>query len=196
MEPTSVVIALCVAFVVSWIAAAFWARQTDVRMPGRDQLPLYVAGLVAVLLVLIARLQLSGRRDRLWAENGAFDWGMVVVSVLAWAWCWWARIHLGNLWSAGVSRKEGHRVVDSGPYGIVRHPIYTGAFVGSFALAAVFARPFGFIVAVLFAAFFSAKARLEERFLRQEFGAAYDAYSRRVGRLMPLLRHPAPATDA
>jgi protein-S-isoprenylcysteine O-methyltransferase Ste14 len=40
---------------------------------------------------------------------------------------WWARIHLGRFWSNAITRKEDHRVIDTGPYGLVRHhPIYTG----------------------------------------------------------------------
>jgi protein-S-isoprenylcysteine O-methyltransferase Ste14 len=39
---------------------------------------------------------------------------------------WWARIHLGRFWSNEITRKEGHRVIDTGPYALVRHPIYTG----------------------------------------------------------------------
>src|SRR5438445_12979167 len=56
---------------------------------------------------------------------------MVAVTV------WWARIHLGRLWSSNVTRKKNHHVVDSGPYGIVRHPIYTGVIVASIATAAI-----------------------------------------------------------
>ena len=49
---------------------------------------------------------------------------------------WWVRIHLGRLWSGAITRKEGHRVVDSGPYGLVRHPIYTGLLAATFTTAA------------------------------------------------------------
>ena len=42
------------------------------------------------------------------------------------AFCWWARLHLGAMWSGTVTRKDDHHIVDTGPYGLVRHPIYTG----------------------------------------------------------------------
>lgn len=188
MTPTSAVISLCIAFVASWIGAALWTNRTAVRMPGRDQLPLYGATALAAVLLVIARLRLPALQVRLWPENAWFDWTMVAVCAIACAWCWWARIHLGKLWSAGVSRKEGHRVVDSGPYGIVRHPIYTGVIVGMFAFAAVRGTAFGLLFALVITLVFSVKARLEERFLRQEFGSAYEKYSHRVGRLVPFLR--------
>lgn len=53
----------------------------------------------------------------------------IAVMIAGFAFCWWARIHLGRLWSMRVTKKEGHHVVDTGPYGVVRHPIYTGILV-------------------------------------------------------------------
>ena len=112
---------------------------------------------------------------------------MVAICAIGLGWCWWARIHLGNLWSAGVSRKEGHRVIDTGPYGIVRHPIYTGAFLAVFATTAVHAKPFVLLMALFLTVVFTCKAFLEERFLREEFGDSYDAYRQRVPMLVPFL---------
>ena len=43
--------------------------------------------------------------------------------------------HLGRLWSGSITRKEGHRVVDTGPYALVRHPIYTGLIFALLATA-------------------------------------------------------------
>ncbi|HEV8097157.1 MAG TPA: isoprenylcysteine carboxylmethyltransferase family protein [Burkholderiales bacterium] len=173
---------------MTWIAAALWANRTVGVLPNRAQMPLYVGALLAALLLVIARLLFPVLRMRLWEENLSFDWAMVAVCAIGLAWCWWARLHLGKLWSAGVSRKEGHRVIDTGPYGIVRHPIYTGAILAMFAFAAARARPFDLLAALLVTVFFGCKARLEERFLQQEFGAAYDAYRQRVPMLVPFLR--------
>ncbi len=111
---------------------------------------------------------------------------MVLLCAAGFGFAWWARIHLGQLWSAFVTRKADHRIVDTGPYGIVRHPIYTGIILAAIALAIVK----GTLIAIggaLLAAFgFWVKARLEEGFLREQLGAeAYDAYRRRVPMLVP-----------
>lgn len=174
-------------FIVSWIGAALWAGQTIAVLPGRAQMPLYGGALLAFLLLAGARLLFPALRVRLWQENLQMDWALVVVCAIGFARCWWARLHLGKLWSAGVSRKEGHSVVDSGPYGVVRHPIYTGAIVAVFAFVAVRASAFAFLFALLVTGFFALKARVEERFLRQELGVGYDAYRRRVPMLVPFL---------
>lgn len=187
MTPTSALFGLLTVFVLSWIAAALWAGRT-VAVPDRAQWPLFGGGVLAILALASARALFPALRVRLWEESFAIGWSMVAVSAVAYAWCWWARVYLGNLWSAGVSRKEGHRVVDTGPYGIVRHPIYTGAILAAFAFAAAHARPFGFLVALVFTLFFTWKARVEERFLQEELGAAFDAYRQRVPMLVPLLR--------
>ena len=188
MSPSALLTGLWIAFVVSWIAAALWAKQAVARMPIGAQLPLYGGALIVGLAPIIAARMFPGLRVRLWAENALLDWGMVAVSILAFAWCWWARIHLGSLWSVGINRREGHRIVDTGPYGVVRHPIYMGLILAMFAFALVRGRPATLLIALSVAIFFSFKARLEERFLRQELGAAYDTYSQRVARLVPFLR--------
>jgi protein-S-isoprenylcysteine O-methyltransferase Ste14 len=85
-----------------------------------------------------------------------------------------------------VTRKADHRIVDTGPYGIVRHPIYTGIILSVFATAAFKGTGVAFLGAAIMTVGFWIKARLEERFLRQELGAeTYDSYRRRVPMLVP-----------
>lgn len=188
MTATSALFGLWVTVAVTWIGAALWAKQTVVVLPNRALLPLYASALVAGLVLVMSGLLIPALRVRLWEENVLLDWPMVAICAIGFGWCWWARIHLGDLWSAGVSRKEGHRVIDTGPYGIVRHPIYSGGFLAFFATAVAKASPFVFLVALFITVVFTCKAFLEERFLREEFGESYDAYRQRVPMLVPFLR--------
>ena len=99
----------------------------------------------------------------------------------------WARVHLGRNWSSSVEIKHDHTLVGSGPYRLARHPIYTGllaAFLGT-AIArgewhALLAMPF--VGAGLWL-----KARREERWLRETFGARYAAYQASVAALIPFV---------
>lgn len=122
----------------------------------------------------------------LWELPQAALWGCALLAAAGFAFTWWARLHLGGLWSSAVTRKEDHKLIDSGPYAFVRHPIYAGLLLGSVALLGVSGRTFavigfGFVVVGLFL-----KARLEERFLREELGAdVYGAYAKRVPMLVP-----------
>ncbi len=101
--------------------------------------------------------------------------------------CWWARVHLGRLWSGTVTLKPDHRVVDTGPYRLVRHPIYTGLILSALATAAEKGTVLGFAGVALIVVGFWLKARLEEGFLRKELGPkAYDSYAARTPMLIPI----------
>jgi protein-S-isoprenylcysteine O-methyltransferase Ste14 len=85
-----------------------------------------------------------------------------------------------------VSRKAEHHIVDTGPYRIVRHPIYTGIILASAATALQRGTAQAWLGMSVMTLGWYIKARLEERFLRDELGAdAYGAYARRVPMLVP-----------
>jgi protein-S-isoprenylcysteine O-methyltransferase Ste14 len=171
-------------FMVTWLAAAMWAGRKTGGMPLRELAPLYGGGAL-FCVALTASLVIPAMKARLWPPLPALDWTMVALCVAGCTFCWWARLHLGRLWSGGVIVREGHRVVDTGPYAIVRHPIYSGIFLAMIAFAAIRARPSGILFVAGLVVFFTLKARMEERFLRQELGTAYDDYRGRVPMLVP-----------
>ena len=97
----------------------------------------------------------------------------------------------GRLWSRSVTQKDGHYIVDTGPYGLVRHPIYTGISLATIATGIMRGTALAFAGAFLLIFSFYIKARLEEQFLRAQLGPTnYDAYKRRVPMLIPFLRLP------
>jgi protein-S-isoprenylcysteine O-methyltransferase Ste14 len=99
----------------------------------------------------------------------------------------WARLYLGTNWSAIVAIKQDHSLVRTGPYRLVRHPIYAGILTGMLGNAIGFGEAGCFLgVAIAFAAFL-AKARLEDTFLDGRFGAAHRLYRRQVKSLIPLV---------
>jgi protein-S-isoprenylcysteine O-methyltransferase Ste14 len=123
----------------------------------------------------------------LWHTPVPLAWALVVVVLAGLLFTWWARIHLGRLWSSSVTRKADHHVVDTGPYGIVRHPIYTGIILASAATAAMSGTVLAWLGACVMTTGWVIKARLEEEFLREQLGAeTYGEYARRVPMLAPL----------
>jgi protein-S-isoprenylcysteine O-methyltransferase Ste14 len=99
----------------------------------------------------------------------------------------WARRHLGFHWSGEITFKIDHRLVQSGPYRWLRHPIYTailGMSVGAATVSGQSHAIFGLVI--LFYAYWR-KIRLEEVNLRKAFGLAYDEYSRDTWALIPWL---------
>lgn len=174
---------------LSW-AVYWWVLSRDVKLTARSEaLPsrlLHVVPLlVAVLLLWAPEVPVAWLGERLLPRSLWTFWAGVALTAAGLLLSVWARSHLGRNWSGIVTIKEGHELVTSGPYRIVRHPIYTGlllAFVGS-ALARGDARGV-LAVAIAFWALWR-KLKLEERWMRGQFPDAYEAYSRRVAALLP-----------
>ena len=83
--------------------------------------------------------------------------------------------------------KQDHELVTSGPYALVRHPIYAGLML-AFAGSAIARAEWRGILAVAIALWaLWRKLRLEEQWMRERFGEAYQKYSSRVAALVPFV---------
>jgi len=186
LSPRFFIIGLWALWIVSWFAAMRWTNSTEKRVSFREQLPYHALMLAGILCLAVPAHGDEGPL-RLWHVHLIGAWICVLFEFVGFAFTWWARIHLGRLWSGTITRKADHHIVDTGPYGIVRHPIYTGILLAVFATAAAKGTILGLAACVFFTLSLWVKARLEERWLSQELGAeAYDAYRRRVPMLMPV----------
>lgn len=112
----------------------------------------------------------------------------LVILLAATAFVIWARLVLGVMWSAAPAVKERHELRTSGPYGITRHPIYTG-LLGMLLGHVLVAGGGRWIVALpVFLVLVEIKIRVEERLMLGEFPGDYLRYRRRVPQLVPGLR--------
>jgi protein-S-isoprenylcysteine O-methyltransferase Ste14 len=186
---------LWVVWYVTWILAVVWSAKTTKQM-GRDMSSIWRAFFSLGLLWLFLPAgtgapflgsEFAGRAmRRLWQEPDELKWTLFALTVAGFAFCWWARLHLGRLWSGFVTLKEGHHIVDTGPYGLVRHPIYTGVIFAALMTALLRATPLAFAGFALVVLGLSMIAKTEERFLSEQLGAeAYDSYRKRVPMLVP-----------
>ena len=96
---------------------------------------------------------------------------------------------LGKQWNLRAALVEGHTLVTSGPYRIVRHPIYLGTIGMLLATGLSFSR-WPALVAGLACALAGTALRVrdEESLLRAAFGGEFEAYRRRVPAILPGLR--------
>jgi protein-S-isoprenylcysteine O-methyltransferase Ste14 len=100
----------------------------------------------------------------------------------------WARWHLGQYWSGRITIKEGHKLIRTGPYARLRHPIYTGLVLAATGTAMEIDRWRGVAAVCVILLGFWIKARREEALLTKEFGAEFDEHRRVTGFLLPKLR--------
>jgi protein-S-isoprenylcysteine O-methyltransferase Ste14 len=97
----------------------------------------------------------------------------------------WARYHLGEYWSARITIKVGHKVIDTGPYAHVRHPIYSGVLLGLIGTALAVGKWRAVVAFFLILIVYIIKARTEEKLLTGQLGDAYQEYKMRTGMLIP-----------
>ncbi|MEM9279742.1 MAG: protein-S-isoprenylcysteine O-methyltransferase [Pseudomonadota bacterium] len=93
---------------------------------------------------------------------------------------------LGKMWSHSLDLREGHKLVTSGIYEKVRHPMYTAFWM--WALGAALLLPnwiAGLSGLVGFGTLFFLRVGQEEKMMRNEFGEEYDAYMKRTKRIIP-----------
>jgi protein-S-isoprenylcysteine O-methyltransferase Ste14 len=184
MAPALAVIILWAGFALSWAAAAPWSSPVEKRIGLGREAAYRFCLVVGGLIFLVPAHGYEGPL-RLWYLPYVSVWPAVGLIAIGIAFSWWARIRLGSLWSGQVTRKADHRVVNTGPYAIVRHPIYTGILIAIYATAALKGTVLGLAGAVLITIGLWMKARLEEGFLSEELGTDYDSYRQRVPMLLP-----------
>ena len=99
----------------------------------------------------------------------------------------WSRQTLAGNWSATVTFKQGHELVQSGPYRFVRHPIYTGILLMILSSAIVLGRLQSWLGFLIMCAGFWIKLKQEESLMLRHFPDEYPAYRARVKALVPFL---------
>jgi protein-S-isoprenylcysteine O-methyltransferase Ste14 len=171
-----------------WMVAAVGNKATQRREPLASRLvhglPL---ALGAALLAWPAR-RWSALAWRLWPPSSTAYWIGVALVIAGLAFAIWARVHLGRNWSGTVTVKQGHELIRSGPYGYVRHPIYTGlitALLGTTVASGTVHAVIGLAIIVLA---FVRISRSEEDFMRETFPGEYPRYRAEVPALIPFMR--------
>ena len=81
-----------------------------------------------------------------------------------------------------------HRIIDDGPYRLLRHPSYAGSLLTLAGLGLALGNWLSLLAAVLGALVgFTRRMRIEEATMQARFGDAYTAYARRTWRLVPFI---------
>ena len=174
-------------WVLYWWVAARDVKSTVRRESLSSRLSHIVPLAIAVFLYSSQRVRIPLLAERFLPLTGWSFWIGAILTAAGLLFAVWARLHLGRNWSGSVTIKQEHDLVTSGPYALVRHPIYTGlllALLGSTLALGDWRAVLAFALA---SGALWRKLRVEEDWMRQQFGDAYRAYSRRVAALIPFV---------
>lgn len=97
----------------------------------------------------------------------------------------WAYAAMGRYWDGDISARADHRVVQRGPFALVRHPVYLAFDLGVAGGALALADPAVGLLALASLPLMYGRARAEERFLEEQLGDAYRDYRKRVSMFLP-----------
>ncbi|HEY2742284.1 MAG TPA: isoprenylcysteine carboxylmethyltransferase family protein [Gaiellaceae bacterium] len=168
------------AFWLYWLVAAFSMKRGHVSWSHEGRIRLVII-VLAVVLVRLGVLRGHGSTTDPWREAlglALFGPGLGLAV--------WARVHIGRNWGTPMTQKDEPELVTSGPYRLVRHPIYSGILVGGIgtavALSWFWLAPVG-----LAGIYFIYSATVEERHLTEQFPDSYPAYKRSTKMLVPFV---------
>ena len=166
---------------------SFHTKKTVYRHQGMHRV-YWAIGVIFVILIFyfnIFSIEYTQYRliptQHIWSVLG------VILAFIGISFAMYARHFLKGNWSSMVTLKEKHELIQSGPYAIVRHPIYSGMLLALLGTAIIIGELSAFITLIICLIVLIYKLRLEEQVLRRHFGEKYDIYMRRVKALIPFL---------
>lgn len=174
---------LWLAFIIYWSAAAKNAAATSSsESPTSRQ----IHQLLMYGALLIALLPVPGLRRR-WLPVSPWIHLPIglAIQVSAGLLAIWARKHLGRNWSGAITKKVDHQLIRTGPYRMLRHPIYSGMLGMFLSTAVVSGELHGLLGLLIISLAYWRKVRLEEEHLRRTFGVDYDDYRKKSWALIP-----------
>jgi protein-S-isoprenylcysteine O-methyltransferase Ste14 len=168
------------AFWIYWIVAALSVKRG--RVPWSRELRIRAAILVLVIILIrLGAFRGHGLNSDPWRAGSG-----LVLFAAGLAFALWARTHIGRNWGTPMSRKTEPDLVTSGPYRLVRHPIYAGILIAGIGTAV--ALSWAWLIPVgLAGVYFIYSAIVEERNLTEQFPDTYPAYKRSTRMIVPYL---------
>jgi protein-S-isoprenylcysteine O-methyltransferase Ste14 len=176
-----------IAFLLYWGIRAVKTKSIQRLEPAASRILRALLLLIAIVLLSTTSIPLHWLYLQLWPTGIWPFWIGAAVTVVGLLFAVWARQHLASNWSSSVTIKQGHELITTGPYGLVRHPIYTGILTGFLGTAIALSQVRGFIGFVLVLLGFWTKLRMEEQWMRSQFGETYATYAHRTAALVPYL---------
>jgi protein-S-isoprenylcysteine O-methyltransferase Ste14 len=176
--PQLIILVLWLAFSAYWFLSALRSKRGTRSWQG---MPLRV--LLAIAVISLFTLVHTGGLE---VHGTLLPVVGIVIVAGGLGFAVWARLHIGRNWGMPMTIKEEPELVTSGPYRLVRHPIYTGILTAAVGTALA-VNLLALAVAAALAVFFLYSARVEEKNLDAIFPRAYPAYRARTKMLIPFV---------
>ncbi len=176
-----------VVFAVGWAGFwVYWLVAASRVKRGRHPWSREVRARVVIVAVVILLIRLGAfRRHAAHTTAWAAAVGLMIFA-LGLGFAVWARLHIGRNWGSPMTEKEDPELITTGPYHLVRHPIYSGILAAGVGTAV--ALSWVWLAAVLLAGiYFIYAATVEERYLTGRFPDTYPAYKRSTKMLVPFI---------
>lgn len=187
LDPQQLIAGAWIVWCLGWCVASLFTKRPARRMP-RGALLVHILVLVlACKLIYGDFFRVGFLKIRFVPAAEWTGWLGCAVTLAGLAFTVWARFRLGRNWSGTVQVKEDHQLVRSGPYELVRHPIYSGLSLAMLGAAIVFGEVRCLVGTALAFFEYKRKSLLEERFMIEQFGADYLAYRRQVKAIIPFV---------
>lgn len=189
-DPTYLIEAPWLVFLLYWLAASFRVKETRRREPAGEKWARILVMAVAFVLLDGADLSFGVLNRRFVPQKSWIFFVGAVLTNAGVAFAIWARYHIGQYWSSDVALRAGHELIRSGPYARIRHPIYSGMLLAVFGTAVAIGRYRGLVAFGIVLLGFTWKSRKEEALLAEEFGAAFEEHRRHTGFFLPRFSRP------
>ena len=184
--PNLAICACWLIYIVYWVVSARGLKPVVERQSWLSILAHRIPIVLGVLLIVFPKLPFP-LHLALTPQTGLTAAIGAVVCALGLSVAIWARRTLADNWSGTVTFKQGHELVQAGPYRFVRHPIYTGILLMIMSSVITVGRLHCWLGFLIVGAGFWIKLKQEESLMLRHFPGEYPAYRVRVKALVPLL---------
>ena len=174
-------------FLAYWIISAFKTKRTEKKESFAWRYGVMLFELIGFNFLFNGSLEIGFLAHRiipsaldLRLPGVALIWAGISLSI-------WARWHLGEYWSGRVTIKEDHKLIRTGPYSRLRHPIYSGLDLAAIGTALEIDRWRCVVGLCVIIVGFAIKAKREEALLSQQFGGDFQEHVQQTGFLLPHL---------
>jgi len=183
-----IVFCIWVIFWLYWFISAWWTRSPVKRQ--QSSFPRFLFFIVVVMvfwMLFFDQFAVGFLLSRIVPDGMAVGLVGILITLAGLGFAVWARIHLGKYWSYMPEIKVNHKLIRTGPYQLVRHPIYTGILFAFAGTAIVIGEVWALFAILMMLAAFLGKIWWEEKVLLEEFGEEYVRYKEEVKALIPFV---------